>query len=130
MQTLKKNNQFIFFIHLLCLFSIFNFVKTSHALFPDSGQTKCYDNYHEIICPNPNEPFYGQDGNYQGPRPAYQISDDGIIVTDLNTGLMWQQADDEIKRTWTASVSYCEGLAIDGYSDWRLPSRLGASLNC
>jgi len=31
---------------------------------PDTGQTKCYDNTKEIPCPQPGEPFYGQDANY------------------------------------------------------------------
>jgi hypothetical protein len=90
---------------------------------PDTGQTKCYNNTDEIPCPAPGEPFYGQDGNYQGPQPAYQASADGLVVTDLNTGLMWQQSDDGVERTWADAGSYCDGLSLGGYSDWRLPSR-------
>ena len=33
----------------------------------DTGQTKCYDNTQEMICPNPGEDFYGQDAQY-GPN--------------------------------------------------------------
>lgn len=44
---------------------------------PDTGQTKCYDNTKEIPCPQPGEAFYGQDGNYQGPQPAYRDNGDG-----------------------------------------------------
>lgn len=43
-------------------------------------------------------------------------------VTDLNTGLMWQQSDDDITRTWEQTLSYCEGLTYATYSDWRLPN--------
>ena len=31
---------------------------------PDTGQTKCYNNTVEIPCPQPGEPFYGQDAQY------------------------------------------------------------------
>jgi hypothetical protein len=56
----------------------------------DTGQEKCYDNSREIICPEPGEAFYGQDAQNQGIQPAYQDNGDGT-VTDLNTGLLWQQ---------------------------------------
>jgi hypothetical protein len=92
------------------------------GVLPDTGQTKCYNNTGEIPCPYPGEAFFGQDGNYQGPQPAYQVSGDGLVVTDLNTGLMWQQADDGVLRDWYAASAYCDNLALSGYSDWRLPS--------
>lgn len=66
---------------------------------PDTGQTKCYDNTQEIPCPIAGQPFYGQDGNYQGAQPAYKDNGDGT-VTDLNTGLVWQKQDDGTFRTW------------------------------
>jgi len=31
---------------------------------PHTGETKCYDNTKEIVCPSVGERFYGQDGNY------------------------------------------------------------------
>jgi hypothetical protein len=31
---------------------------------PDPGQTICYDDTQEIICPSPGEDFYGQDAQY------------------------------------------------------------------
>ena len=33
----------------------------------------------------PGEPFFGQDGFYEGPKPGYRDNGDGT-VTDLNTG--------------------------------------------
>ena len=47
-------------------------------------------------------------------------NNDGTI-TDVNTGLMWQQHIKE-KLTWKNSLKYCEKLKSSGYSDWRLPS--------
>lgn len=43
-------------------------------------------------------------------------------VTDNVTGLMWQQQDDNTTRTWEEAISYCEGLALAGHIDWRLPN--------
>jgi hypothetical protein len=55
---------------------------------------------------------------------AYEVSADGLVVTDLNTGLMWQQVDDGVERVWADALSYCEDLELGNYEDWRLPSRL------
>ncbi len=97
---------------------------------PDTGQTKCYDNTKEIPCPQPGEAFYGQDAQYQGPPMAYRDNGDGT-VTDLNTGLMWQQGDDQNGPewpygyyTWQQAMDYCAALDLAGHSDWRLPARL------
>lgn len=48
----------------------------------------------------------------------------GDIVTDNDTGLMWQDDTNAntIHRTWIGAINYCEGLSLGGYSDWRLPN--------
>ncbi|MEF3697921.1 Lcl C-terminal domain-containing protein [Desulfolutivibrio sp.] len=86
---------------------------------PDTGQTKCYDNNEEIPCPSPGQAFYGQDANYAGKQPAYQ--NNGSTITDLITGLIWQQADDGVARTFDEAATYCQDLDQGGYDDWRLP---------
>lgn len=43
-------------------------------------------------------------------------------VTDLESGLMWQQEDDGTQRTWEEALDYCYSLPLGGYSDWRLPN--------
>ncbi|MFC1857034.1 DUF1566 domain-containing protein [Thermodesulfobacteriota bacterium] len=77
---------------------------TGYYPFPDTGQTKCYDNTSEIPCPQPGEPFYGQDAQYAGPARSYtklgqngvELPDtatqaDGWIMTRDNvTGLIWE----------------------------------------
>ncbi len=42
-------------------------------------------------------------------------------VTDNNTGLMWQQ-DEAGSMDWEGALTYCEGLSLAGYTDWRLPN--------
>ncbi len=46
---------------------------------------------------------------------------DGTI-TDNDTGLMWQQQDDGIERTWQDAITYCDALTLAGHDDWRLPT--------
>ena len=93
--------------------------------FRDTKQSKCYDNTNEIIpCPSPEQAFYGQDAQYRTIQLAYKDNNDGT-VSDLITGLMWQQSDDGVTRTWQQACDYCESLTLpaEKYSDWRLPYR-------
>lgn len=45
-----------------------------------------------------------------------------VIVTDTETGLIWQKTYVSGK-TWQQALSYCESLTYAGYSDWRLPNK-------
>ncbi len=88
----------------------------------DTGQEQCYDDSTEIPPPSPGESFYGQDAQYTGIQPAYQDNGDGT-VSDLNTGLMWQQTPDlENKSTWAAALAGADTFLLAGYDNWRLPS--------
>jgi hypothetical protein len=76
---------------------------------PDTGQTQSYTD------------TFGEDSDYLIYPPAYQDNGDGT-VTDLNTGLMWQQATSGSQMDWDSAGSYCSGLSLAGHSDWRLPA--------
>ena len=107
---------------------------------PDSDQTVCYDmNGDEILCTPEGHPLHGQDAQYHGPALLYtkQTINGDTIVTDINTGLLWQQNDADIngdgvitsyyypegdRVVWPVAVNYCESLTFGGLSDWRLPS--------
>jgi hypothetical protein len=115
---------------------------------PDTGQRKCYNNTEEINpCPNPGEPFYGQDAQYQGPARSYtklgqngvELPDtatqaDGWIMTRDNvTGLIWEMKTDDgtvhdkdNKYLWSNAQSFfitqLKNDNFGGYSDWRLPT--------
>ena len=46
-------------------------------------------------------------------------SGDGT-VTDVATGLVWQQGDSGVPMNWEAALAYCEELTVAGCDDWRL----------
>ncbi|MBI5557052.1 MAG: DUF1566 domain-containing protein [Deltaproteobacteria bacterium] len=98
--------------HLFTFLILFVLLPASHlaaAPAPDTGQTKCYDNDVEITCPQPGEPFYGQDAQYAGPARSYtklgaydvELPDtatyaDGWLATRDNvTGLIWEMKTDD-----------------------------------
>lgn len=87
----------------------------------DTGQSICYDNLNEITCPQPGDPFYGQDAQYDGIQMSYQDNGNGT-VTDLNTGLMWQKTPPTDHYTWDEAARYAENLQLAGYDDWRMPT--------
>ncbi|QEN08971.1 DUF1566 domain-containing protein [Oceanispirochaeta crateris] len=88
----------------------------------DAMQTKFYDTHGNIIEePEPGDPLYGQDAQYEGIRPLYTDNGDGT-VTDDNTGLMWQQTPPKDKMTYDEAMEYVEKLELGGYTDWRLPT--------
>lgn len=75
---------------------------------PDTGQTIDYT------------ATFGEDADYAINTPSYTDNGDGT-VTDNVSGLMWQQQDDGTTMDWNAAMAYCDGLALGGYMDWRLP---------
>ncbi len=55
------------------------------------------------------------------PQPPATQSDTSVW-TDPSTGLMWTRHDNDADANWNEANSYCQGLGLDGYSDWRLPT--------
>ncbi len=86
----------------------------------DTGQDQYYNASVEIAPPSVGQPFYGQDAQYDGAQPAYQDNGDGT-VSDLNTGLMWQQTFSG-KLTFDDAVAAADTFSLAGYTDWRIPS--------
>jgi uncharacterized repeat protein (TIGR01451 family) len=90
---------------------------------PKTGQTKCYNTSGgEIPCAGT-----GQDGEIQAgvewPEPRF--TDNGDVVTDNLTGLMWTKNANLPGRTtnWQQALDYANNLTLTGHSDWRLPNR-------
>lgn len=51
----------------------------------------------------------------------FKLNSDGT-VTDISTGLMWQQKITAKKMTWEKARRYCKRLSLNGHDDWRLPT--------
>ncbi len=56
------------------------------------------------------------------------VRDDIGIVTDVTTGLQWQDSytaenNESVKSaSWDEAQNYCSALTLGGYSDWRTPT--------
>ncbi len=86
----------------------------------DTGIEICFNNSSEISEPVNGEAFYGQDGQIHEYRPSYQNNNDGTI-TDLNTGLIWQQNPGS-KMSLSEAESNLSSFELAGYDDWRIPT--------
>ena len=96
-----------------------------------TNQTTFFNNTVETVIQEPGDDFYGQNANYLGNEPKYIDNGDGT-VTDMVTGLMWQQSfdhngdgkikvDDKLTYEEILQLAY-KGISFAGYSDWRLPT--------
>jgi len=94
------------------------------GLLPDTGQTKCYGNEGEIPCPQPEEPFYGQDAQYNcNPQSYTKLDENGndlpdnatewVIARDNVTGLIW-----EVKQDWDDTPNYTNPHDADNTYTW------------
>lgn len=86
----------------------------------DTGVETYYTDNSIVSYISEGHRFYGQDAHYEGYQPSYQDNGDGT-VTDLVTGLMWQQTMDE-KMTYEDALLYANDSKLGGYSDWRIPT--------
>jgi hypothetical protein len=86
----------------------------------DTQQLDCYSNTATLTCPSAGTAFHGQDAQYETNPPSYVDNGDGT-VTDLASGLMWQQ-DPGDKVGWEAAVAGAAALTLGGHGDWRLPT--------
>ena len=60
-------------------------------------------------------------GNSDYGKNNFMDNEDGTI-SDLATGLMWQQADEGLALDWQDALAYAENLELAGNTDWRLPN--------
>jgi hypothetical protein len=100
----------------------------------DTGLDRCFDNTGEMSPPKPGQPFFGQDGNFQGHPASYTVSADGLTALDRTTGLIWQRVPEtnvDGILTHADKLTFEDALAqpaklnaakFGGFSDWRLPA--------
>jgi len=95
-----------------------------------TNQTTSFDNTTIMVLPSVGDEFYGQNSNYPGTEPRYVNNGDGT-VTDMVTGLMWQQTLDhngDGSINVSDKLTYDEILALPstcktgGHTDWRVPT--------
>ena len=60
----------------------------------------------------------GGEKKVKPPQPS--VSDN--VVVDSQAGLMWTKKDNGRDIDWPSAQRYCEGLELQGYSDWGLPT--------
>jgi hypothetical protein len=113
---------------------------------PDTGQTRCFDLVGNVLdpCPQPGEPFYGQDAHYViNPRSYTKLDDQSnelpesaeswAMVRDNVTGLIWEVKtedgsihDKDDNYTWQDAqdvfAAELNSENFGGYSDWRIPT--------
>jgi hypothetical protein len=115
----NKMIKYILYCSLLVFF-VSSLINSQDYPIIDTGQDLCYDTLDVIVCPQPGEPFYGQDSQYNGIQFSFQNNSDGT-VTDLISGLIWQQFLFENKFTYEDALAAADTFSLDGYNDWRLP---------
>lgn len=94
---------------------------------PDTGQTTMYSTVFGEDS-DYNYDFYYSIGNLIN-QPSYKVMPSTtypdtkfITVRDDVTGLLWQQQDDGVARTWSQAFLYCSNLSHIGTNGWRLPT--------
>jgi len=114
----------------------FHWSSTTHADYPEAAwgvhfwyggyekmHDKWYPDYVRAVRGNKvalaNDSAVGSDIAAAG---IFRESGDSSTITDLTTGLVWQQAGPSTLMSWAQALAYCEGLNLGGYTDWRLPT--------
>ncbi|MBN2191988.1 MAG: DUF1566 domain-containing protein [Polyangiaceae bacterium] len=75
---------------------------------------------HVARCVRGNGPGEAADELAVEPPDHYTIGAD--TVTDNYTGLTWQRGRSPSLMAWEDAAGYCEGLTLDGFTGWRVPT--------
>ena len=98
-----------------------NKAKTVFGVNFIDGRIKGYGYYKAKTVEENTAYFRLVRGNEEYGKNNFVDNGDGTI-TDLATGLMWQQSDSGRGMDWENALSYAETLNLAGYDDWRLPN--------
>ncbi len=102
-------------------FSSYYWSSTTYASRTDYAWRVDFDYGHDH-CDSKSSDYYvrAARGGQSGSFSHLVINGDGT-VTDTSSGLMWQQATEDLK-IWGQALARCESLLLADYSDWRLPN--------
>jgi len=89
----------------------FTITTVDYRKLPDTGQTTSYS------------ATFGEDHDYSIHLPSFTDGANGT-VTDNQTGLIWQQVDDNTTYSFENAEVYCSNLSLGSMTNWRLPSIL------
>lgn len=85
------------------------------------GRIKGYPKYNPRTH-QPNKMYFRfVRGNKTYGKNNFKDNGDGTI-TDLATGLTWQQSDSKKGMDWREALAYANKLKLGGYDNWRLPN--------
>lgn len=62
--------------------------------------------------------------NTTAPTKSNAITSTNEVIVDARNKLMWTKYPADADVNWDEAVKYCEGLSLNGFNDWRLPSYL------
>lgn len=93
-------------------------VSSSHMTLPDTGQDSLAIN---------DPAIFGDDADYWSLayHPMSMTDNFNGTVIDNNTGLIWQQSDDDSAKSASEAAAYCSQLDLASYTvgTWRLPTK-------
>ncbi|MBN1442445.1 MAG: DUF1566 domain-containing protein [Planctomycetes bacterium] len=93
-----------------------------------TGQSLCYDNDGLTLMTCSDADYPGEDGYYQlGRQRGYQemLSEQGVTVVDLSTGLEWQKSPPQELYSWAEARAAAAALELGPAGveyPWRLPT--------
>ncbi len=72
-----------------------------------------------IVCA-PDFPAWGNRGD--SPQAVWFTNNGDGTISDSNTNLQWQAADNGSDVLWSVGNSYCQASTLGGHADWRMPT--------
>jgi hypothetical protein len=99
-----------------------NYIATTVEAFKHivaTGQTTSYDNNGTIDSEIKDDGYY-----HKGKSKSFIRDNTNNIVVDNTNGLIWEDTTHTTSTigSWTSANSYCQGLTIGTYTNWRLPT--------
>ena len=121
--SIANRNQYAPAAYTASFRTIGNFRQFWSGTTIDSGERRLVDFYYgdeSSVNSGQNYPIRCVRGN-----PSLStLTRDGAngVVTDAQNKLVWQDNTSPSSREWNDAIGYCEGLTLNGSTQWRLPN--------